>query len=285
MRIVRLCFGEGRGCLRDARCPWNAYASSILTARGSGKLAVRISGPDALKHLRHPNPRSHLMTKRVATAVALILAVARAAAPAAAQAPELGVKVGLNRATVAWEATRLGDGFETLERVNALVAGLTLALPLSDRIAVRVEALRTGKGFREVQANGDETLLDASYLETPVLVALMLRSGAAVTPELYAGPYLARETSCRVEAVLAGTPVAFDCDEVPDDPVLRETTEWGAVVGVAIHLGQAGGMRGVLDGRYSRGLRNVDSSPDIDNLNLRHRGLALTLGLTLALGS
>lgn len=204
--------------------------------------------------------------------------------PAAGQALEVGLRAGVNRATVAWDPTPLGEGFDELHARTAFTGGASVSLGAPLGFRVRAEASWTGKGFREVAAGGDETRLELAYLEVPLLLARRLRTGGPVTPELYAGPYWAREVSCRIEGEVEGESVGFDCDEVPGDPVERRTAEWGAVGGVALHVGNASGPRVVVDLRYTRGLRNVDGAPTVDNLNTRHRGLGVTAGVTVPLG-
>jgi len=230
-----------------------------------------------------PPPR---LAAALPTAPAAVLALLVSTCPVAlpAQTLELGLTAGLNRATVAWEATPLGNGFETVEHRTSFRGGLTVALRVGDRLSLRGELLRTGKGFREVEAAGDDTVLDLTYLELPVLFGVRFPMDGPVEPELYAGPYLARETGCEVSGTVDGQALAFDCDEIPGEDVLRRETEWGGVVGVALRLGNPAGPRLVFDVRYTRGLRNVDAGPEVDNFDIRHRGLAAVVGLSVPVG-
>lgn len=236
---------------------------------------------------RHRGPGSRLRTVARLAASCLAGAVVGLLAPggASGQSMEVGLKAGVNRATVAWSPSPIGSAFEELRRRTAFTGGATVSVAVPLGLMIRAELLWTGKGLREVQEDGVETRLELGYLEIPLVVARRLHTGSALTPEVYAGPYLAREASCRLEADLQGEEMAFGCDQAPDGPVERRTTEWGAVGGVAVHLGNRSGPRVVLDVRYALGLRNVDGAPDVDNLDTRHRGLAITAGLTVPLRS
>jgi len=219
--------------------------------------------------------------------LALLLALSCIAAiprTSQAQSVELGLRAGLHRATVAWDPTPLGDGLEGVETRYTVTGGghMSVALPGGFRLAA--ELLRTSRGFRQVQTNGDETLLDVTYLELPVLLSRRFRTVGPVRPELFVGPALAWETGCRVDGSVQGQEVSFDCDEVPDGAVERRTRVWDAVAGLSLHLGNAAGPHVVWDVRYVLGLTNVDGAPEIDNLNLRHRGASASVGLVLPLG-
>lgn len=225
-----------------------------------------------------------LALRPYAMALGLTLTAAIVAPPhASAQVFDVGATLGVGSSTVSWEATPIGGRLEDVQRRTSLVGGVFAALRLGSAMAVRAEAVRTERGFREVEADGDRTTLDVAYLQVPLLVGRSFGDGA-VQPEIYAGPYLSWEVSCDVQGETSGVSVDFDCDEIPGDPVLRKTTDWGAVAGVALRFGNVDRVRAVLDLRYDLGLRNVDGAPDVDNLNIRHRALAAMLGVSVPLG-
>ena len=79
--------------------------------------------------------------------------------------------------------------------------------------------------------------------------------------------------------------MSFDCNDVPGDPVLRKTTDWGVAAGFSLSFDGVGPFRALLDARYTAGLRNIDAAPAVDNVNARHRGYSISAGVTLPLGS
>ena len=190
------------------------------------------------------------------------------------------VKGGVNSATINWSPSRLGTVLENVERRTGLTAGLSLSFSARERMRFHLEGLFTEKGFTERPNTSQSTSLEVSYLEIPALVGWTLTPpGARWHPQLYAGPWVAFEFQCTAVARSAAADASFDCDNVPDDPVLRETWDWGASVGGLIEGLTFGSWIARLDIRYSRGLRNVDAAPEIDNIGAHHTGFAVTVGL------
>ena len=151
--------------------------------------------------------------------------------------------------------------------------------------APRLELLLTGKGFRELEGDGGTSTLDLDYYEVPVLVGLQLSPGSSFSSELYAGPWISKERSCTASLTEGSVALSFDCNEVPDDPILRKTTDRGIAAGFAISFDTVGSFRALLDARYTAGLRNIDDAPAVDNVNARHRGYAVSAGISLPVGS
>lgn len=194
-------------------------------------------------------------------------------------------KGGVNTATIAWSPSTLGTRLEELERRVGFSAGLAGAIAGPGRMRFHLEALVTEKGFVE-RDGSEEARLRVRYLEIPVLTGVALTDGDGPwVPELYAGPWVAFETSCQAGLRSPALEVDFDCDEVPDDPVLRETWDWGLALGGLLELALTPALRGRADVRYTLGLHNVDGAPDLDNIDVRHRGVSVTLGFGWALGS
>jgi len=220
----------------------------------------------------------------VATAL-LGLGLVFGAGSLGAQGVELGVRGGMGWTTVAWSEAPDGGVFDELERRSALTGGIWVGIELAGPLRLRGEALLGQKGFREVDGS-ETTLLDVDYIEIPVLLGLQLPTDSdAWSPELYLGGYMAFERSCEVALESPELDADFACDDVPEDPVLRETTDWGAVAGVTVSFDLTGPVRGLIDARYTRGFRNIDGSPEAENLDISHRGLQLSAGLGIRLGS
>ena len=223
---------------------------------------------------------------RMKAAVAMVLAATVTAAGVEAQDIEIGVRGGLGWTTVSWSPNPLGDGFEELQRRRAPTFGAFVSLAGAGPIRVRGEVLLSPKGFTEVQNNGENTRLSLSYIEVPVLVGYVMPTGTgSVRPEIYAGGWMAWERSCRAGVAAPGVDMEFECDEITDEPILRRTTDWGLAGGAAVSFDIGGPVSGMIDARYSRGLRNVDGEADIANLNVHHRGVSLSGALSIRLGS
>ena len=224
------------------------------------------------------------MTRRWGVCLAMGIAVGALGAEAANGQVAVGVKGGFNASTIAWTPTALGDGPDRLERRRAFSGGLMVTVEGPGPVRFRAEVLSTGKGFSEIEANGDISRLFLDYLEVPLLVGLVAPVSSRVRPEVYAGPWISWETDCDATLEAAFTSLSFDCDDVPGDPVLRKTTDFGFAVGASLTIDGVGPLQGFLDLRYAAGLRNVDDAPAVDNVRAKHRGYGITAGLFLPVG-
>lgn len=194
-------------------------------------------------------------------------------------------KGGVNSATVAWSPSPLGTELEGLERRVGFSGGLAGTVDGPGPLRFHLEGLLTEKGFVERGDEAGRVELNVRYLEIPLLVGVAPEVREGWLPEVYAGPWLALEASCQIGARSPLQDVSFDCDEVPDDPVLRETWDYGVAVGGLVDAALTPVLRARADVRYTHGLRNVDGAADIDNIDVRHRGIAVALGFGWALGS
>ena len=219
------------------------------------------------------------------TVGAIAAGLSLSASALAAQQVEVGVRGGYTAATIAWSPSPLGGGPQETERLRGFTGGVTLAYAATDRLMLRAELLLTGKGFREIQGDGDISTLDLDYYEVPVFVGLRLTPGSSFSSELYAGPWISKERSCTASITGSDIALSFDCNDVPDDPVLRKTTDWGVAAGIAVSFDAVGPFRALFDARYTAGLRNIDGAPAVDNVNARHRGYAISAGVSLPVGS
>lgn len=223
--------------------------------------------------------------KRDAAILGVVAAALAWAGTAGAQQVELGVRAGVSTTTVAWKASPVGTELENVQRRDGVTAGAYLMLGGFGRFFGRAELLLAQKGFSEGREGAISTIA-VDYIEVPVLVGLALRDPSErVVPQVFAGPWIAFETRCRAEADTGSISASFDCDEVPGDPVLRRTTDWGVTGGVGVAIGDVGPFRVSLDARYSAGLRNIDAEDAVDNIDAHHRGFVATLGLGIPVGS
>ena len=217
--------------------------------------------------------------------VVVAIVLAGTAVPGDAQSIDVGIKGGFNASTIAWSPTPLGSGLDELERRRSFAGGLVLAIAGPGRFRLRGEILHSSKGYTEIENDGDRLGIAVDYLEIPVLFGFALPVGShRVVPELYAGPWMSWKTRCNASLEVATTAVSFDCNEVPGDPILRKTTDWGVAVGAGLTFPTLGRLKGMMDVRYTAGLRNLDAQADIDNVNVRHRSYGITLGLLIPVG-
>jgi hypothetical protein len=223
-----------------------------------------------------------MMGKRVLLGVLSLVYLGASAAQS--QTVRVGFKGGLHSSTIDWSTSPLGDQMGELHRRHTIVGGVVLAVDGPVNLRLRSELLLNGKGFSESQDFDAILRARVDYLEVPVLIgwAVPVRSLVA---EPYVGPWLAWETGCDLTLETPVLEISYDCDDIPGEPVLRQTTDWGMAAGVAITIPSRGRLGGFFDLRYSAGLRNIDRSPRIENMRFRHRGYSATGGILVTLGS
>lgn len=193
-------------------------------------------------------------------------------APAAAQVL-LGARVGVSLSTLA------GEGTEDLDDVRSgLLLGVTASYPLSDLLR-----LETGLSWVQKGAEGElqgfeepiSTDFRLSYLQVPALFRLTPLARHAFRPTVSVGPALSFETACEMDRDESVVAALVGCE---DEGRVRTDVGLLFAAGVEWDVGQA---RLLLEGQYERGLRDLDST---DQLETRHRGFTLAPRVAIPLG-
>ncbi|MEL6615124.1 MAG: porin family protein [Bacteroidota bacterium] len=201
-------------------------------------------------------------------------------APALAQ-PSVGVKAGLNVANLVYDD---GDGFDFDPGARlGIVGGLTVDVPVSPVLGVRIEALYAQKGWRDETwvlvgpidnpAEVDGTItLELDYLEVPVLANVSVPTGSALEIGVQAG--VAPAFILRDGIGCSGFESdGFDvCAESDDDDVDFESFDLGAVIGATVGSGPF-----AVDLRYTHGLSNLaDDEITSSDFSIRNRVFSIT---------
>lgn len=195
---------------------------------------------------------------------------------AVAQDVWLGVKGGVNRATVDFSNP---SGFD-VNRVTDFHAGPLLAVDFIDAFGIHLAALYSGKGYRAFgfQTDGKAT---GGYLEIPLLLNFRLASRGAeiVTPHLFVGPGIGFELHCQVTGVVDGVTVDETCDDFELD---HKKVDFGLMFGGGLEI-TAGPTKVLLDVAYDYGLRNLEDDP-LTTDTARSRTWCFSAGLLFRLG-
>lgn len=155
-----------------------------------------------------------------------------------AQGPEIGIKGGLNFASL--------TGVDGTEGTIGWHAGLAFGLPFSDSYTLQPEILISRQGADLEGA--DDTGLKLTYVNVPV----MAKFGLAEIAFIEFGPYI---------GFLINEKYEFQGEEVDIDGVYK-SVDYGVAVGVGLDL--VGGFGAGV--RYNLGLANIaDESDDINN--------------------
>lgn len=189
-------------------------------------------------------------------------------APAASRT-SFGVLAGVNVASFGGSD---GDDLED-SRTGFLVGGFAV-VRLSPVFAFQPEVLyaQKGAGGSIEDGGGVESIeFQLSYLEAPLLLRVDVPGGASVRPFLLAGPSLALNVGCEVEASFEGVTASVDCDEA--DAAEPETFDVGGLIGGGLEFPL--GTRSLSVGvRYTFGLTDV-----LDGADAQNRALGIVAGL------
>ena len=196
---------------------------------------------------------------------------------ALAQDSALGLKGGMNVSTLSVEDPANPD--LEFESQTGLVLGAFLECGGESWFALQGEVNYSQNGAR-VRGGSSASQIDLDYIRVPVLV--MARIGAedrTLYPLVYAGPQLAFQVSCSVEADSDGGSQSYGCDsEELENPLETRNVEFGLVFGGGVEY-LFGSFKMELDGRYNLGLTNMNGGTDASVASLKNRGWSFTVGL------
>lgn len=182
--------------------------------------------------------------------------------PLQAQSVGGGVKAGVTSSRMSGAKDAINAPVDEEGRAG-FTAGAFLTVPLTDAVTFQPEALYVMKGTTLAAATQYELTVDARYLEIPLLFRLGRSSGRAY---VLAGPSVAFRLSAEARETVNGATETRDFkDQIK-----------GVDLGIAFGAGVAFN-RFLLEGRWSEGLRDVESQDQFDTA-VRHRVLAVLAG-------
>ena len=193
------------------------------------------------------------------------------------QSSALGLKGGLNVSTLSIEDPAQPD--LEVESRTGLVMGAFLECGGESWFALQGEVNYSQNGAK-VRGGSSASRIDLDYIRVPVLImARVGRKESTLYPLVYAGPQLAFQVSCGVEADSDGGSQSYDCDsEELEDPLETRNVEFGLVFGGGVEY-LFGGFKMELDARYNLGLTNMNGGTDASVASLKNRGWSFTVGL------
>lgn len=185
-----------------------------------------------------------------------IVAVASlgANAPGAA-ASEMGVKIGVNMASLN------ASTFKNTDPVNGLLGGAYVSLGAAS-FAVEADLLFSAKGYKfadSAQATVLTVVNRFNYIEVPVLFKYMLVPKGPVRPYLAAGPAVAFLMSAESKTELAGATTTTDVKSALKNYDYSIVLDAGVSIDVGVMLS--------LDVRYAIGLADISRTEGINTRN------------------
>ena len=181
---------------------------------------------------------------------------------------QVGLKTGPSFTDIAQDED---DDSGTYQRRIAAAGGGFLRLALAGPVGLQVEALSTPKGSRREDPDGFSQTLMLRYFEVPVLLRV---DDAGAEPGgwfVFGGAYFAVRTSAKVQVSTVENSIAGGTRVDASDSIERFDNGWVAGAGYDI------GRFLVVEGRYARGLTNVNRVPD--SVGFSNRALTFMVGV------
>jgi hypothetical protein len=201
---------------------------------------------------------------------ALAVALAGGASNALAQARHVGLKAGINVASLSFEGDNV-DAYD--DRRIGFLAGGFVVVPVSGPAALQVEALFSQKGAKfSDDVEELEGTLELDYLDIPVMLRLQGPAIGSTRLHVFGGPSIAYRMSAR--STLSNTAFEFQqgsINSIEDD---IELFDFGIVAGAGADIGR----RLVVEARYSWGLGAINKDTS-DGFEIRNRALSIMAGV------
>jgi Outer membrane protein beta-barrel domain len=200
-----------------------------------------------------------------ASSVLVLCLVLGSATAASAQGVVVGIKGGVNFASIQFNEEGENVNFD---RRTGFVGGVFVVWPASERFGLQLEALYSQKGAR-IAGSDVEAELRLDYVDVPVLLRVSTardRSGAAF--HVFGGPSVGIRARAKATAALEGESGSGDISEDV------ERLDLGLVAGAGVEIG-----RFVIDVRHTWGLSNINKNPSEDDTTIKNRVFAAMVGL------
>ena len=191
------------------------------------------------------------------------------ASPALGQTREVGLKAGVNVASMVDDGETGGyDG-----RRIGFLAGAFAVLPVRGPLAVQIEALFSQKGAKfDIDDQDAEATLELDYLDIPVMLRVQGPASGTTRLHFFGGPSVGIRTGARERLTYAAG--NFDQGESTNIDDLIERFDFGVVVGAGVDVGR----RIVVDARYQWGISTVNTD-ELAETEFKHRVFSILAGV------
>ena len=204
---------------------------------------------------------------------------------------QIGVRGGANWGFAA-KPDFLGSITPTFHPAAGPTGAIFLEIPLSNRVSFRPELAYVQKGFAVKEGFnldlgainlpiGARIAYQSNTIEVPLLAKVNLSDGA-IQPYIIAGPAVSYAVDGRVRtrATALITTRPFDVNVNYGGALNR--WDVGAVGGLGFAM-DAGTGKFFIEGRYTHGFTRQVQVPVV-NVNVRNRGVAVTMGYSIQIG-
>ena len=185
------------------------------------------------------------------------------ATSAAAQETVVGLKAGLNVASLKYEGE---DANVELDPRTGFTGGLFVVWPADERLALQLEALYSRKGA-SVEVAGFQGTAGIDFIEVPMLVRLSGPRKGRTSFHAIGGPSLGFRVSGEERLRFEGDSFRFTIS----DKIKR--MDVGFMAGGGIDVG-----RFVVDGRYTWGMSELNDDPG-EEVTIKNRVFSVMAGV------
>jgi hypothetical protein len=206
--------------------------------------------------------------RRLALLTVAMVVVGGAADAVAQRRFQVGLKTGPSFTDIAQDED---DDSGSYQRRIAAAGGGFLRLALAGPFGLQVEALSNPKGSRREDPEGFSQTLMLRYFEVPVLLRVDAPGPGPGGWFVFGGGYFAVRTSAKVQISTVENSIAGGTRVDASDAIERFDNGWVAGAGYDI------GRFLVVEGRYARGLTNVNRLPD--TVGFSNRALTFMVGV------
>jgi hypothetical protein len=205
--------------------------------------------------------------KKISSVLAITALLAFGAGAAHAQGIHLGLKGGLNVASLT------GDDIVNSDARVGFIAGGVLAYQFGRHLTLQPEVLFARKGIQDYTNTGATQALGSihlDYLEVPILVKFSMppSGNPSVRPGFFAGPAFSALLSCS------------DSNTTDDCKNRYAANDLGVVAGLGLDLVRAFGML-TIDGRVNIGLRDFRDPLPTNAAETRNRSFSVMIGAAI----
>jgi hypothetical protein len=192
-----------------------------------------------------------------------LLAVCALALPVAATGQAaLGLNAGVTFATLSGDDVPDND----TDMRTGLLGGASLSFQVGDIFAIAPGVYYAQKGTKLQTTFGSvnvDATLKLDYIEVPILgIFTVTGADRPLGINLFLGPSIAFEISCKVKAEAAGFADSSDCDDGDELAGERKKLDLGAIFGAGLAFPLSSGLALTLNGGLDMGLMSLDDSAE-----------------------
>jgi len=213
--------------------------------------------------------------KRIACLVsAVTLALTVATNSAHAQNMRVGGKFGIDFAD-------LGGDVEDSKIKTGVSTGAFFGIDLGSMFRLGIDGQYVQKGAKGDDVDIDEFAINLDYIEFMVPFSVVVPAQGSVAPRFFAGPAIAFESSCKLEATVDRIDRSIDCDD-EDIEFATKSVDLGLFfgLGVDVPIGRAGFSFDLL---YNLGLSDINDVEGLDE-SVKNRNIQFTIGYAYLFG-